>query len=207
MTTAPRRPRMSADARREQIVASARRVFVRAGLAGARTRDIAEEAQINEAMLYRHFGSKEELYEAAVAAPLEAAVAAMVELSGEPPEQFDAGFEEMSARTRSFIFELLGVMDEISPLLGVMLFGDADRAASYFRERIEPSLDRIAAVVAANLPMWRHRDFDPRGVTDMAFGMAWFAVVSAQLGGRPLDREQVAEQITSTLVRGLGIPD
>ena len=56
-----RRPRMGNKQRRDQIVRCARTVFAREGLAGARTRDIAAEAGINEATLYRHFSSKTEL--------------------------------------------------------------------------------------------------------------------------------------------------
>ena len=85
--SAPVRTRLTADARREQIIEAAREVFARSGRAGARTRDLAEAAGINEALLYRHFDSKEDLYEAAVAAPLEQAVATLVERSGEPPAE------------------------------------------------------------------------------------------------------------------------
>lgn len=199
---APRK-RLTADVRREQIIEAARRVFIRSGLAGARTRELAAEAGINEALLYRHFSSKQELYEAAVAAPLEAAVAALVELSGEPPPQFDASGEEMHERTVTFFRELLGVMEEVSPLMGVMLFGDSATATSYYRERIDPSLDRVRDVVVANLSSWNHRDFDPRFVVDIGFGAAWFAAMSAQLTDRPLDRDALAEQITSMLLYGL----
>ncbi len=206
-TPVPGRTRLSADARREQIIQAARRVFVRSGLAGARTRDLAAEAGVNEALLYRHFGSKEELYEAAVAAPLEAAVAELVALSGQPPEQFDQTGAEMHERTRRFFHELLGVMEEISPLLGVMLFGDAETAKTYYRQRIDPTLERIRDVVVANYPAWSHREFDPRTVVDMAFGLAWFAAASAQLTGRPLDRDATAEQVTSVFLYGLGRAD
>lgn len=204
--TAPR-TRLTADARREQIIEAARRVFVRTGLAGSRTRDLAAEAGINEALLYRHFTSKQELYEAAVAAPLEEAVAAVVELSGEPPEEFDETGREMHQRTKAFFSDFLGVMEEVAPMLGVMMFGDADVAESYFRERIEPSLDKVADVVVANLQAWNHRDFDPRLVVDMAFGMVWFLALSARLSGRELDREAVAEQITSMCLYGIALTD
>jgi AcrR family transcriptional regulator len=203
----PPRTRLTADARREQIIEAAREVFARSGLAGARTRDLAAEAGINEALLYRHFSSKEDLFEAAVAAPLDRAVAAVVEISGEPPMEFDQTGEEMHARTSRFISDLLGVLEEISPLLGVMLFGDAESGAEYFRKRIDPSLDAVAKVIVANYPAWRHREFDPRLVVDLCFGMAWFAAVSARLTGRPLDREALAEQITSIFLYGLALAD
>nr|WP_314473269.1 TetR/AcrR family transcriptional regulator [uncultured Capnocytophaga sp.] len=47
----------------ERIKAAARKVFHQKGFAGTRTRDIAEEAGINHAMLNYYFRSKEKLFE------------------------------------------------------------------------------------------------------------------------------------------------
>ncbi len=55
---------MSADDRRQSIVQSAMHVFAQKGFARATTRDLAEAAGISEALLYRHFPSKEGIYEA-----------------------------------------------------------------------------------------------------------------------------------------------
>lgn len=46
----------------ERIKAAARKVFHQKGYAGTRTRDIAEEAGINHAMLNYYFRSKEKLF-------------------------------------------------------------------------------------------------------------------------------------------------
>jgi AcrR family transcriptional regulator len=55
----------SAD-RREQIIGVALNQFARNGYRGTTTREIAERAGVNEAILFRHFASKEELYLAVV---------------------------------------------------------------------------------------------------------------------------------------------
>lgn len=100
-------PRISAAERRQHIIQAARTVFEESGFDGSRTRDIAAAAGINEAMLYRHFSSKEELFEAAIAVPLEAAVAKLVQLAGAPPEVFDDSGAVMHQRTYQFIYDLL----------------------------------------------------------------------------------------------------
>lgn len=201
-------PRLSADQRREQIINSARRVFEQSGFDGARTRDLAAAAGVNEALLYRHFGSKEELFEAAVAVPLEEAVGKLVELSGDPPDAFDVSGAVMYERTYQFLCDLLGVMDEIGPLLGVMLFGQADRAGEYFRNRIDPSLKAIERVVEANLSAWRHKDFDVDLLVRSTVGMTWFLSTADRLCGRTRDRAAAARAITSMLLEGVaGNPD
>lgn len=198
-----KRSRLSGDERREQILQSARLVFVRSGLAGARTRDVAAEAGINEGLLYRHFSSKDELFEAAVARPLEEAVAAMVANSGIPPQEFDAAGTVMRERTTQGIENLLRAMEEIAPLLGIVLFGDIDVASKYYRERVAPSLRRVEEVVDAHRRAWSHRDFDVELLVHLVFGMAWFTVLADRFNGRERDFRATAETIASLVIDGL----
>ncbi|MBV9056550.1 MAG: helix-turn-helix transcriptional regulator, partial [Candidatus Eremiobacteraeota bacterium] len=51
----------SPEETRERILAAAREVIGRKGKRGATTREIAEVAGVNEATLFRHFGTKEAL--------------------------------------------------------------------------------------------------------------------------------------------------
>lgn len=46
------------------ILQSAREIFLKSGLAGARMQEIADRAKINKAMLYYYYSSKEELFKA-----------------------------------------------------------------------------------------------------------------------------------------------
>jgi AcrR family transcriptional regulator len=50
------------DARRDAILAAARQVFARNGLAGTRTSDIAAEAHISQGLIYHYFPTKEDLF-------------------------------------------------------------------------------------------------------------------------------------------------
>jgi len=59
---ATKRKRVSAADRHDQILAVARQLFARQGFRGTTTRQIADQAQVNEAILFRHFQSKEALY-------------------------------------------------------------------------------------------------------------------------------------------------
>jgi AcrR family transcriptional regulator len=56
------RPRLTAEARRQAVLDTAGRVFGKSSYRGATTAEIAREAGISEPILYRHFGSKRDLY-------------------------------------------------------------------------------------------------------------------------------------------------
>jgi AcrR family transcriptional regulator len=58
------RKRISGPERRILILGAARRVFSRHGFDGAKTMQIAQEAGVSEALVYRHFPSKRALYRA-----------------------------------------------------------------------------------------------------------------------------------------------
>lgn len=51
------------DSTEGRILEAARKVFIKQGLAGARMQDIADEADINKAMLHYYFRSKAKLFE------------------------------------------------------------------------------------------------------------------------------------------------
>lgn len=53
---------MSGDQRREQILQTAFELFSRKGFSGTTTKDIARAAGVSEAMVFKHFASKDELY-------------------------------------------------------------------------------------------------------------------------------------------------
>jgi AcrR family transcriptional regulator len=56
--------RMTGDERREQILHIAIKLFSQNGFSGTTTKKIAAEAGISEAMIFRHFAGKDELYHA-----------------------------------------------------------------------------------------------------------------------------------------------
>jgi AcrR family transcriptional regulator len=65
--------RLSTEQRRRQVISAAMRLFSSKGFDGTSTREIAQVAGINEALIFRHFQTKEDLYWAVVSSRIEAA--------------------------------------------------------------------------------------------------------------------------------------
>ena len=65
------RCRMSREERRRQLIRVAVRFFSEFGFQGASTKSIAEAAGVTEAIIYRHFSTKEQLYSAILEHKLE----------------------------------------------------------------------------------------------------------------------------------------
>ncbi|HEX9629196.1 MAG TPA: TetR/AcrR family transcriptional regulator [Pyrinomonadaceae bacterium] len=63
-TAMPNASRMSAEERRLQILRVAVSLFSQRGFVGTTTKEIAQAAGVSEAMVFRHFATKQELYSA-----------------------------------------------------------------------------------------------------------------------------------------------
>lgn len=61
-----KKKRLSGDERKSQIVRVAADLFAKRGFRGTTTREIARRAGISEAVIYRHFSKKEDLYRAII---------------------------------------------------------------------------------------------------------------------------------------------
>jgi len=55
---------MEKTSKRQDIIKAAIEVFARNGFRGTTTRDLAAHAEVNEAIIFRHFNTKQELYRA-----------------------------------------------------------------------------------------------------------------------------------------------
>jgi AcrR family transcriptional regulator len=204
MSTSPMR--MAGSERREVILAEAREVFARAGFSGATVREIAQRSGVNEAMIYRHFESKDDLFRAAVADPIEAAVNHIL-ATPFPPLPPSDGTEHMRHRTVSFFLELLTALRDVGPLLGVVLFADRESGTLYYRERIEPAFERLAELTGETLSQWTHRDFDSALVQRTVFGMCWTMSLDDHFGSHPAsDLSVLAEALTHILFDGIATP-
>ncbi|HEY1706930.1 MAG TPA: helix-turn-helix domain-containing protein [Rhizomicrobium sp.] len=191
---AKRSARLSVEIRRELIVTAARAVFAKSGFSGSRTKEIARKAGINEALIYRHFKSKEELFDYAVIEPLERW---MHSYKHQGPQIA----VEPSAESRLHMLERGGAeyleeMHRIVPLLGIALFGRDDHAKHLYKTRIEPLIAEWARNVARSLPKnARGWDVGPEFLAISGFATHFFLSADAHLRGVPLDSAKLAHQI------------
>jgi AcrR family transcriptional regulator len=199
---APRAKRLAASDRRAQILEAARRVFTRSGFAGSRIKTISEEAGVNEALLYRHFASKEELFEAAIVEPLQESVERLLAIGRSAGEHMDSE-ESRRAYVAQLMEEMLSGVMEIAPLMGVVLFSDEERGASFYREHFAPALGRLTDGLAAYQAA--HADpqsYDPRLVIELSVGATLLLSLDKRFGERAAaSNAEIAQQLADHLVR------
>jgi len=142
---APRARRLTAEARKKSILQAARRAFTETGdMNGTTIRTIAERGGISEGVIYRHFDSKDQLFFEAVVEPLRDAVDKLV-AAAEVVDRDEPLTPERQMETLNALYrQLIVTLEEVLPLLGLVLFGDPKVARRFYRENFAVAMDRLA---------------------------------------------------------------
>jgi AcrR family transcriptional regulator len=187
---------LPADERRQLILDAARRAFSRRGDVGRTTiKDIAAEAKISEGNIYRYFDSKEELFYEAAVRPLQQAF----ELGDDKMRSlFDLPVADRHAQVVDYYREMIGVLADLTPLLGLVLFGDPQYADPFYRDVLQPALTGIQE-------RWREVYSGAGGAEDLPtryevfahFGVALMCALEQRRSASPPDIVAVAEELAS----------
>ena len=158
-TTAPERTRMSAEDRRELVLAAANRAFSRGGYAGTSTDAVAKEAGVSQPYVVRIFGTKLELFlevfDRACGQVREAFEAVLAEAPFDPENDDDW------SRLGLAYTELLQDRD----LLMVMMHGFAAGNEDQIARRSRDGMGRIfSTIMATGCTDERARDFVAHGM-------------------------------------------
>ncbi|MCF2573894.1 TetR/AcrR family transcriptional regulator [Brevibacterium sp. UCMA 11754] len=174
--------------------------FLGAGPNGTKIRDIAAAAHVNEALIYRHFASKQELFEAAIVEPL---IKLMDQLQSEARSMPAGTEDQLVSFTRDFYRSLLRTFSETIDLFGTVLFSDRGVGRDFYATHLVPFIDSVVETVHSNLNSWDHEDFNPRIITTMGVGMCWGLAMDSYFREEELDIQFTAEAIMDVVFKGL----
>lgn len=167
--------RMSSEERRSQILDAAASVFVRRGGRNATTREIAAEAGVSEAILYRHFAGKEDLFFQVLEKIIDDTMAIMDDYRDLPEQDFLSGLGQVHMVRVKENFPM------VSFLLSQVLSDDEIRR--FFMEKI---VSPTGAKFMERLPgEIRGRSGDARDIPFFLAPVVFFEFVEALNGKYP----------------------
>ncbi len=144
-TAAPRARRLTAEARRSSILKAARRAFSETGdMNGTTIKAIADRGGISEGVIYRHFESKDQLFFEAVVEPLTQAVDQLVAAAEVVDRDQPLTPQRQQETLKGLYRQLSSSLEEVLPLLGLVLFGDPQVARRFYRQNFAVAMDRLA---------------------------------------------------------------
>jgi AcrR family transcriptional regulator len=186
-------PRLSAPARREQILEVALDVLGSAGYHGASMNDIAEAAGVTKPVLYQHFTSKRELFLALVDEAGQRLLTAIATATANAPD----GKQQTELGFRAYFRWV--AQDHESFML---LFGGGARRDEEFSESVRRITDLAASAIAPLIAV----DIDLEERRTIAHGLVGLAEGASRRlveRGTPFDPDQVAETVSRLAWAGL----
>ncbi len=197
--------RCSAEDRRQQILETATDLFARQGFQGTTTRQIAEHVQVNEAIIFRHFPSKEDLYWAVIEHKCQQGqgkgiVSECVAGGGSPREVFT-----------TIASRFLRLRQQDSSLGRLLLFSALENhklSHRFFRVHIAELYEALAQYIREQMNAGVFRsDIDPLLAARGFWGMVVYHFLIQELfGGKhyhDIDIDQASVTLTEMWLRGM----
>ena len=200
-------PRLTAKDRRQQILEVAFGLFASKGYDGATTREIAEEAGINEALLFRHFSSKENLYWTMIEDVCQSRgrrqrVQRVLDGGGTDFEVFQEIARDILARTQRD--------RQLTRLLWFTALENHELSARFFRTFIADYYEAFASYIRKRIRLGVFRKTDPLVAARGFVGMvAYHFLIQEFFSGEQYQRfdpEKVAETLASIWLAGMQTP-
>lgn len=202
MRAAPRK-RLSAEARRESLLAAAQRLFSRKGFFGVGVDEIVAELGVTPAVLYRHFPSKEALYAAVlerIACRREDYVAAIVA----EPSDFASVLRRI---TRIYAESVAKQPDYLRMEMYSVLEGNR-AVADFFENRWRPFADFVEVGLRELMDEGRIGPLDERAASLMFQGMLreslYAKCIQKTARYRDMDLPTVVNRLLDLFFRAIG---
>ena len=199
--------RFSAADRREQILDVATRLFARQGFQGTTTRQISHDAKINEALIFRHFPSKDELYWSVIQRQI-ASVAPRERML----QELDPAGDDREVFTH-LAAEILHRRAQDQTLSRMLLFSALENhklSHRFFRTYVSGYYELLADYIRRRIADGRFRKVDPllaaRGFLGMVIYHSW---VQELFGGKhyqKFDVQQVSGTLAEIWLQGMMAP-
>ena len=188
--------RFSAADRREQILEAATRLFARQGFQGTTTRQISQHTGVTEAIIFRHFASKEDLYWAVIERKINAAGPAQ-----RLRERLNAGGTDLEVLS-GIAAEILERRAQDQTLSRLLLYSALENhrlSHRFFRIYVAEYYEVLAEYIRRRIGEGCFRALDPlltaRGFLGMVVYHSW---IQELYGGKRYQKFSV-QQVSRTL--------
>jgi AcrR family transcriptional regulator len=199
--------RLSSLDRRRQILRTASGIFARKGYRGTTTREIAERAGINEALLFRHFPSKEKLYwtiieESCGVRGRRETIKKILDAGGSDLEIFAAIAREFLVRDAHDT--------ELTRLLWFTALESHTLSRRFFRTYVAVYYEALADYIQRRVSEGAFRQVDPLLSARGFLGMVVYHFLVQELFGgekfQKFDPETVADTLAAVWLNGMQSP-
>ncbi|MFA5028676.1 MAG: helix-turn-helix domain-containing protein [Candidatus Methylomirabilota bacterium] len=188
--------RLTGEERRRQIVEAAAALFARKGFRGTKTREIAQAVGVSEAMLFKHFATKEELYAAIIEAKIQGP--GIMDRLVQAAEQNDDALV-----LRTLARKMIDLTRDDPTLLRLIFFSALEGHAlsdMIFRSRVQQLDDFLRRYIARRVAEGAFRRLDPLQAARSFVGMVGHFMQLQELFKQPLPPHLTPEAAVEEMI-------
>jgi AcrR family transcriptional regulator len=194
--------RMAAEERRQQIAEIAAELFAKRGFNGVTTREIARRARVNEALLFRHFPTKEALYTEIIDRKLR--------MRPEEIDLFaaaDGDDEEVFRRAAELMIREVKADDTLLRLMLYSALEDHRLASVFLKGWTTRLFDHLAAYIDRRVAAGSFRAVNPAIAVRAFVGMVFHFILNEELFQLPrrfkVPRREAIEAFVEIFLGGM----
>lgn len=202
---------MSGDERRDQILQASVELFSKHGFAGTTTKEIARTAGVSEALVFRHFATKDELYNAILEGKT-CQMGLLRTIAGEDKQLMEA-IEAKDDRAVFYILALNALNSQQSDprFMRLILYSaleEHDLAERFFNESVSRIYEFIGSYIKRRQEDGDFRKSDPAIVVRAFHGMIVHHSLNNILWNKrkkliDITNEEAARQFTEIVLSGI----
>jgi AcrR family transcriptional regulator len=190
--------------RKKQILATAMKLFSEQGFDGTSTREIAQAAGVNEALIFRHFRTKEDLFWAVLSDRVERRgrnrrMRELVRSQGDFREVLVAIAETLLDRTEDDA--------AVTRLLFYSALRNRELSNRFFQTYGQEKFEMLASLIRAGIGAGHFRKVNPVTAARAFLGMIVYDYLVEEVFGVPhaqaLSKRELAVELVSIFLRGI----
>lgn len=194
--------RMKSEDRRAAIVEAAIHLFAEKGFRGTTTRGLAAALGVSGPVLYRHFKTKRELYNA------------IIETKAQQQSRQGANLPSLEDNDDRAFFRYLGnlileIYEDDPEFMRLLLFSALERhelADLFFKRQVDAYFDLVGTYIECRIDQGRFRPVDAKVAAFGFNGMVSHCGLTYLLFGKhfaPKSRDEVVDEMVEMFLRGV----
>jgi len=152
-----KRKRISREERRKRIIQAAMKVFSKKGFRGSRTKEIAKAAGVSEAMVFKHFKNKNDIYSSIISSSVK----------GHSKDISDARprVSDLPAILKGFVLHMMDHNEKDPAFLRLMLYSSLEEhkfAENFVETHLLGEREAFAGAIEKGIKSGEYRKVDPK---------------------------------------------
>lgn len=196
--------RIPAEERKQQIINAAMKVFATKGFQGTRTKDIAKAAGVSEAMVFKFFKNKDDIYNSIISKVIND-VKDHKEFSDMQSQD-----DDFTTVLKEVILQVINDNEKDPTFLRLMLYSLLEEPKfvhSFMKTHLLGQMDVLTKVIEKGVENGKYRRFNPNLAAHiLEYMMGGYCIEQLVLGldkSESFDKNEVAETMIDIFLNGL----